>query len=51
MQLGDGAEIDGEGEFDLLALAQAKAGSPDEDAVAERLTALQSERRPSGVMM
>jgi hypothetical protein len=32
VQLGDLPEVDGKGELDLLALAQAKAGGADEDA-------------------
>ena len=51
MQLGDGAEIDGEGELDLLSLAQPRLVVSTNTPVAERLIARQSFFLPVGVVM
>jgi len=51
MQLDDGAEYDGEGQHDLLPLAQPRFDVSMKTPVALRLTALQSLRRPPGTVM
>jgi hypothetical protein len=51
MHLGDRAEIDGEGEFDLLALLEAERSSADEDAVGAQIDGAAQAPLASGIMM
>jgi hypothetical protein len=51
MQLGDRTQVDGEGEFDLLSLAQSQFVVSTNTPVADRLMARQSFLRPVGVVI